>query len=356
MQSIFREDEEIVITSIVNTIDGFVMVGSAKNSDYRVLVTKIDENGELEWKKTHGLSSMDYEGQNIVEAKDGFLICGCSEGHASECGGRDWKAYLLMVDSSGEKQWDRSFRILGNECAFSLVVKENILLFGETKDPSGNGHFFLLNLDSHGEEIWKRIYCDEEDVMAGGIAPDDQGYMLAGSLMRNGRWYLYLARVDRDGRKIWERLHKDALVYDMCSGKDGTLLTGMRGERIYLAKVNEKGEIVWDGVYDNGCGVTIECKKDRIMIAGKTEVGESCFPILYKILEDGTVEWKRIYNKEGLIEKVKQLDDGYMLIRHGFTPKEHTEIIQVGEDGYPLIMESQRKGNLEHRDLRRIPY
>jgi len=333
MQSIFREDEEIVITSIVNTLDGFVMVGSAKNDNYRVLVSKINKSGELEWKKTHGLSSVDYEGQNIVATKDGFLICGCSEGHASECGGRDWKAYLLKVNSSGEKQWERSFRILGNECAFSLVVKENILLFGETRDPSGNGHFFLLNLDNHGDEIWKRIYRGEEDVIAGGIVPDDQGYILAGSLIRNGTWYLYLSKVDREGRKIWGKLHEDILVYDVCSGKDGVLLTGMRDEHIYLAKIDEEGEIVWDGTYDNGCGVTIDCKKDRIMIAGETEVGESCFPILYKVSEDGTVEWKRIYNKEGFIEKVKQLDDGYVLIRHGLTPKEHTEIIQVGEDG-----------------------
>lgn len=333
MQSIFTEDEEIVITSIVDTLDGFVMVGSAKNDNYRVLVQKLNKNGELEWKRTYGLSSMDYEGQNIVAAKDGFLICGCSEGHASERGGRDWKAYLLKVDLSGEKQWERSFRIKGNECAFSLLANENILLFGETRGSSGNSHFFLLNLDSHGEEIWRRIYCREEDVIAGGIVPDDQGYLLAGSLMRKGRWYLYLLKADADGGEIWERFHKDALVYDMCRGEDGVFVTGMRGDHIYLAKINEKGEIVWDRTYDDGCGVTIDCKKDRIMIAGSFEVGESCFPILYKVFEDGTVEWKRIYDKEGFIEKVKQFNDGYILIRHGFTPKEHTEIIQVGEDG-----------------------
>ncbi len=119
----------------------------------------------------------------------------------------------------------------------------------------------------------------------------------------------------------------------MCSREDGVFLTGMRGDHIYLSKINKKGEIVWDRTYDNGCGVTIDCKEGRIVIAGRIEVGESYFPVLYRILEDGTVEWKRIYDKEGFIEKVKQLDAGYMLIRHGLTPKEHTEIIQVGEDG-----------------------
>ncbi|MCK4445050.1 MAG: hypothetical protein KAW09_10940, partial [Thermoplasmata archaeon] len=72
----FREDEEIVITSIVDTLDGFAMVGSAKNENYRVLILKTDRNGELEWKKTYGLDSVDYEGQNILAVKDGFLICG----------------------------------------------------------------------------------------------------------------------------------------------------------------------------------------------------------------------------------------------------------------------------------------
>lgn len=335
MQSIFTEDEEIVITSIVNAQDGFVMAGSAKNDNYRILVLKMNNDGELKWKRTYGHGSMDYEGQNVVATRDGFLICGCSEGHASESGGRDWKAYLLKVSLKGEKQWERSFRIKGNECAFSLVVDENILLFGETRDSSGNSHFFLLNLDGHGGIIWRRIYCSEEDVIAGGVIPDDQGYILAGSLMRNGKWYLYLLKVDTDGREIWERFHKDALVYDVCSREDGILLTGMRGDHIYLVKINKKGEIVWDRTYDSGCGVAIDCKEDRIVIAGSVEVGESSFPVLYRILEDGTVEWKRIYDKEGSIEKVKQLTDGYMLIRHGLTPKEHTEIIQVGEDGLP---------------------
>ena len=333
MQPIFREDEEIVITSIASAPDGFVMVGSAKNGNYGVLVSKINEKGELEWRKTYVLSSMDCEGQNIAAVKDGFLICGCSEGHASECGGRDWKAYLLKVNTSGERQWEKSFRIKGNECAFSLVVKENILLFGETRDSSGNGHFFLLNLDNRGEEIWRRIYRGEEDVIAGGLVPDDQDYILAGSVMRDKTWHLCLLKVDGDGNKIWEKSYRDALAYDVCSGEDGVFLTGMRGEHIYLARINKKGEIVWERTFDNGCGVTIDCKKDRIVIAGKIEVGESCFPILYKVFEDGKVEWKRILDKEGFIEKVKRLDDGYMLIRHGLTPKEHTEIIHVGEDG-----------------------
>jgi hypothetical protein len=333
MQSIFTEDEEIVITSIVDVLDGFVMVGSVKNDYYRVLIAKMNKNGELEWRKTYGLNSMDCEGQNIAATKDGFLICGCSEGYASEFGGRDWKAYLLKVDLSGEKQWERSFRIKGNECAFSLVVNESILLFGEARDSSGNSHFFLLNLDSHGEEIWRRTYCGEEDVLAGGIIPDDQGHLLAGSLLRNRRWFLYLLKVDTEGGEIWEKLHEDVLVYDICSREDGIFLTGMRGDHIYLAKINEKGEVVWDRTYDDGCGATIDCKKGRIMVAGSIDVGGSYFPILYKVLEDGNVEWKRIYDKEGFIEKVKQLNDGYMLIRHGLAPKEHAEIIHVGEDG-----------------------
>jgi hypothetical protein len=333
MQPVFREDEEIVITSIVDTSDGFVMVGNAKNDNYRVLVAKMNKNGELEWKRTYGRSSVDYEGQNIATTRDGFLICGCSEGHASDSGGRDWKAYLLKVNLSGEKQWERSFRIMGNECAFSLVADENVLLFGEARGLSGDSHFFLMNLDNRGREIWKRMYCDEEDVVAGGIVTDDQGYMLAGSLLRNGRWHLCLLKVDADGRKIWEKSYEDALVFDMCSGDGGSLLTGMRNEHIYLAKVDKKGEIVWERTYDSGCGVTIDCKEDRIVIAGKTDEGESSSPALYKTSEDGKVEWKRTYDKDGFIEKVKQFNDGYILIRHGLAPKEHTEIIKVGRDG-----------------------
>ncbi len=333
VRSIFEDEEEIVITSIADTSDSYMLVGSVKHDNYRVLIAKLNKNGVLEWKKDFGFDSMDYEGQNIVAVKDGFLICGCSEGHASEHGGRDWKAYLLKVDLNGEKQWDRSYRILGNECAFSLVAQRNILLFGETRDSSGKCHLFLMNLDSHGEEVWKRIYYDDEDIVAGGIIPDNQGYVLTASLMRNKRWFLYLLKVDTDGQRSWDKLYKDTLVYDMCRGKNGIFLTGMKDDCVYLAKINEKGEDFWERTYQNGCGLAIDYDKKRIAIAGKTMVGESYFPVLYGISEDGVVEWRRIYEKDGFIEKVKQVNDGYILVRHGLKPKEHTEIIHVGEDG-----------------------
>ncbi|UCD92365.1 MAG: hypothetical protein JSV43_00060 [Methanobacteriota archaeon] len=338
MQSLVGKDEEIVITSIIDAQDGLVMTGSVKNDNYRVLVLKVDKNGELEWRKTYGQNSVDYEGQNIVTIDDGFLICGCSEGHASEDGGRDWKAYVLRLNSNGEEMWERSFRVKGNECAYSLVANQDILLFGETRDMSGNAHFFLLKLTNKGEEIWREIYCIAEDVVAGGLVPLDQDYLLVGSLTRNGKWHLHLLGVNGDGSKIWERSHKDALVYDIINGEDRLFLTGMKGERVYLARISEDGEMVWERTYDNGCGVSIDCKKDKIIIAGEIEAGESYLPVLYGISEDGAVEWKRVFDGEGFIEKVKQLDDGFVLFRHGLTPREHTEIILVDGDGLDQTM------------------
>lgn len=110
--------EDIVITSILDEED-FILIGSELTDPYRLVFIKMNKAGDIITKKRFGSGPKDYEGHDIHETQDGYVICGCSEGIASGIGGEDWKAYVLEVDSSGNKIRDRSVMVNGNECFYS---------------------------------------------------------------------------------------------------------------------------------------------------------------------------------------------------------------------------------------------
>lgn len=336
MKNLFKKDEVSVITSIISIKDGFVMVGSVKNENYKILILKANLKKELLWKKTYGVNHKDYEGQNILLTDDGYLICGASEGIASESGGSDWKAYLLKLNFSGEEQWEKSYRIKGNECAYSLIADEEIMLFGETSSSADQKHLFLMKVDKSGKKIWDKIFGNGDETTPGGLILDEKDYIIAGSLKMNGIWNLNILKVDRNGGILWEKNYNNANIFNLSKVKDGLVMTGMKHDNIYLIKVDLSGEILWDRTYERGCGVAIETSRDKLLIGGDIEKKESRLPIIYKINGNGNIEWKRKYDKEGSIEVIKQYQDGFILVLHIFGPKEYTEIIEVDKDGFIL--------------------
>jgi len=308
------------------------MVGSIKNRNYRVLVSRISKMLEPTWKETYGEEPKDFEGQGIVPYEDGYLICGCSEGYASESGGKDWKAYLLKISKNGDKIWEKSYRIMGNECAYSIVTGGGILLFGGTSS-SSREHFFLLKTDNLGDIVWQKILGKGEDSIPGGIILTGTDYILAGSLRRNEEWHLYLSKVDNDGVTKWEKTFKDKFVLDICKVNDGIAMTGKKGDDIFLIKIDNEGQTIWEKTFDKGCGVTLEEIGAKLLIGGDVEKDGMCKPVLFKTNHDGILEWQRIYETEGFIETMLEIRGGYILVRHGLTPREHTEIIEVDEEG-----------------------
>jgi hypothetical protein len=333
MDNLFDQDEECIITSITNVKDGFVMVGSVKNTNYRIFLMKTNRHMQKIWKKSYGAESSDYEGQNIVSIKDGYLICGSSEGHASKSGGSDWKAYILKTDHNGNTVWDKSYRIKGNDCFYSLAVDDDIFLYGETSSTPEKRHLFLLKVDTNGNIIWQKIFETGEETNPGGLVKVNSDYIIAGSFKRNNKWITTLRKIDRNGEILFEEIFENTNVYDICEVQDGYVMTGNKNEDFYVIKTDKNGKRIWDRTDERGCGVAIERIEERLMVAGDIEKDEMTLPVLYRINLNGTTEWFRIYDKEGFIETLKRFKEGLVLVRHILTPREYTDIIEIDENG-----------------------
>jgi hypothetical protein len=190
-----------------------------------------------------------------------------------------------------------------------------------------------LNVD--GDLIWQKILEMGQEITPGGLLKEDNDYIIAGSFKKNNIWYTSLKKLDGDGKILMEEIFENTNIYDICSAKDGYLMTGCKGEHCYLIKADRDCKKIWDKTYERGCGATIEKIGDELMVAGDIKRNELSLPVLYKINQDGITEWRRTYGKGGFIETLKHHNDGFLLIRHIITPKECTELIEVDESGLP---------------------
>ena len=130
---------------ITNTNDGnFVIVGDTRSQDKDVSINnggadlwiiKISTDGNLIWEKTHGGSSFDVA-RSISKTQDnGFIIAGNSR--SSDVGftnqGQN-DAWILKVDNSGNKVWQKFIGGSQNEFLFDAIELNNqsIIAVGET--------------------------------------------------------------------------------------------------------------------------------------------------------------------------------------------------------------------------------
>ncbi len=152
----------------------------AGTSDYWII--KLDSNGNKQWEKVFGGDDAD-ELRSIQQTSDGGYILGGSSYSAvsgnkssGNFGSHDY--WLVKVDASGNRQWDRSYGgdnddklcsvqqrddgsyVLGGVSVSAVSGNKNV-----TSATADAGDYWILNVDASGnklsEQSIRRNYCDE---------------------------------------------------------------------------------------------------------------------------------------------------------------------------------------------------
>ncbi len=152
---------------------GYIVTGKSKlldDANYRTKIIKLDENGEIVWDKTYGLSCPYWSsGTAIVEDEDGnFIIVG--EGTEG----------LLKIDSAGDKIWSKELTIDIDLRAIIITNEGNLIATGNKWETSAN--IYTVKYDSNGEIIWEELYGETEEYDTGNgiIQTTDGGYIVSG--------------------------------------------------------------------------------------------------------------------------------------------------------------------------------
>ncbi|MBS3782352.1 MAG: hypothetical protein KGY68_07090 [Candidatus Thermoplasmatota archaeon] len=323
--------EDIVITSILDEED-FILTGSELTDPYRLVFMKMNKAGDIITKKRFGSGPKDYEGHDIHGTQDGYIICGCSEGIASDSGGEDWKAYVLEVDRSGNKIKDRSVRVNGNECFYSInLFNDDILLTGITKKEGKSSSILLTRTDEKFNIKCMNTIGNFEGAMPVDIIRDTTGFKLISSLKTGGNYQIYMHKLDDDCEVLDKELIADGFVLTSEKTADGILLGGKKDGEQYLLGLNENDDLRFERTYKKGKLTYLMAEEDHLLIGGLIEGDDSMVPCLYKTTKGGELICSKIWDKKGLIEDIVKFDERYLVDILLFKDGESTEFIVADE-------------------------
>lgn len=208
-------------------------------------------------------------------------------------GGRDF--WVIRLNATGEKLWDKSFGGTGDERLFSVLETSDGGLVlggysssgvtGNKTDPArGQEDFWVVRVNAAGEKLWDRTFGGPgSDGLQSMLLLPDGGLLCAGFSYSNtggnktnqsfGGSDFWVVRLDPNGNKLWDRAYggaADDYCYSTTRAQDGFLLagsssSGTSGNKttpafgatdFWVVRLDADGQLLWDrtfgGTADDG--------------------------------------------------------------------------------------------------------
>ncbi|MCR9173059.1 MAG: T9SS type A sorting domain-containing protein [bacterium] len=208
-------------------------------------------SAQISFYRNYSDNSYDF-GQGIVQLEDSSYVIAGTSGSFTAHG----QAFLMLVDSLGNKKWSNHFGGQENEWGKRVLYKENFGFFlcGHSNSyGAGDYDFYLVKVDDSGFEEWSNSYGDGnwERLMDAALTRDT-GAILVGE-KQNGTFGtdMFLVRTDKNGDTLWTKTLEnpgDDIAMTVDIYQDSLLYVG--GSRFYADSAQAKGIIY--KIHDNG--------------------------------------------------------------------------------------------------------
>jgi hypothetical protein len=303
--------------SLQKTRDGgYILTGytSAQGQGSDLWLVKVDSDGGLLWDRAYGGSGEDV-GYFVKETQDGgYVVIGSTGSY----GMGEERLWILKTDIDGNKQWDC---ILGGfvsslgDGGWSVDVTYDggYIVTGYTRSfGTGKKDLWLVKTDSEGNLLWDKTFGGlEDDVGMSVVRVADGGYVVAGRTASFGAGGddIWLLKVDDDGEEVWNTTFggvRDEAAFQVIEQKDGFALvgrteSGSESRRIVLIKVDQEGRELWERNYSGSSGSSLQPTADGgLLIAGRKDSEDSGRDaLLIKTDSSGWEQWSEEMVAEG---------------------------------------------------------
>lgn len=209
---VFADGHVQVFSSIATSDGGYAMAGLAEVPENKMLLVKLDCNGNQDWALTFAnSSSVNNVNLKVIETADGNLLMLHNVGDYFL---NNMNAVLISCGLNGTVNWQKSYGGNRNDIGRDLIQLSdgNFAICGGTSsygsDAGSNAYSdaFIMKLDAGGEIIWDKTFgtnSNIDDALA--LAEDaDNGKIYAtGRYITNGTFYSLLINVDASGELLW---------------------------------------------------------------------------------------------------------------------------------------------------------
>lgn len=246
--------------SMIRTNDeGYALCGTlADTLSKRMLLIRYDNDGDTVWTKVYSGDSSTV-GYQCKQARDGgFVLVGVSD-DVSYWG----DAILIKTDSLGNEEWRNYYGGTNFEYGVTVAIANDggYIIGGETRSFSGSVDQIVFKVDSLGQQEWFEVIggpFDDADAVV--VVSRDSNYLVGGSWTYSQplgpglgipRGKIYLAKVDTSGNIMWSNTYGQSnvntTVTAMIEKSDGSVavtgITAISGvTRAFILEVDENGD------------------------------------------------------------------------------------------------------------------
>ena len=280
--------------------EGYIIVGGKKSfwiiGSYDLWIIKTDANGSVLWDRTFGGSGEDL-GFSVQQTNDdGYIIAG----YTSFTNGK--KAWIIKIDSQGNKQLDMATGRADSEAASIGLTKDGGYIITGYTPSSGSGKedVWLIKTNSKLHWDWLKTFGGpNRDLGLSVQETEDGGYIIAGltESFGAGKGDVWLIKTDPKGDREWDRtfggsnFDSGASVQQTRDG--GYIVTGYNTTtidnvgsysrlfnsdnigRVWLIKTDSEGIELWNETFGgtrNDWGNSVQETRDGgYIITGVTE-------------------------------------------------------------------------------------
>ena len=310
-------------------IAGFVGLGNSSDA----YLVKISTDGDIIWEQTIGGSGFDSVSSIVATSDGGYLLAGSTNSFGY--GGLD--SYLLKVDASGNKVWEKAYGGSDDDYAvFACPIGDGYLVAGNAVGIEvSSTNVVLVRTDATGALRERNVRGDRSGAEAyAGAATADGGAIIAGIDPSSGHAFadVYLIRLDNTVSIRWENTYGGTSSIRPRSiapaGEDYIIAGDIRSSAVgesdaYLAKVSGSGTVIWEQTFvsnhDDELHCAVQASDGGFVLAGWTQAviirGSDAY--LVKASATGVIEWERTFGGESFDEAfgvTTTAEGGYILV------------------------------------------
>ncbi len=330
-------DGEDKANSVVELANGDLLIcGYKKTQEKHIWLMKVQPNGKSSFGKTYKQMPRS-EANDLKIYKDSSIVM---VGYCSDAFNPNSDFWILRVDKSGEKLWDKQFGDEENdESASSMTITSDscIVAAGTKHVGFEDTDAWIIKVDEEGELIWDASLGETNlDYAHDIIETYDKELIMCGETQVTGsdiHSSLWVVKLGADGKEIWNK------TYDIDLWNYGTsLMEASDSSAIYVAgytrnkslinrdivllKLDKDGEMIWSKKIDWGAwdeATTIhETYDNGIVVAGFSSSGNdksSDFAVT-KLDADSTVLWTEVFKRQSrdYVNKIIETRDNSLVL------------------------------------------
>ena len=293
--------------------------GSNNQGQHDHWLVKLDASGSIQWEKSYGFAGHDHSHSLFQTEDGGYFIGGYLDVDGSNGLGNETvntkhgvgEFWVQKLDNKGNLEWRRYFGGSNNDRIYKVLQAHdgNFLLVGSTEsddfdisNSNGSYDFWVIKINTKGEMLWQKTYGGSGiDDAYGAVATVDGNYIIVGSAISDdgnissskGNSDFWVIKVNGSGDLLWEKsyggssfdapfdiakahnIFSSYLIAGNSKSSDGDVIKNNGENDFWIIKIDEAGNLLFEkslggSGLDFAYGI-IGTFDQKIVVVGETE-------------------------------------------------------------------------------------